>query len=516
MLILAALAVLMCLSRVLHGAFAADDWAYRAQAHFTSFSSIISQQLQQDVRRPGAALYFATLFGLLGSHIKLLLALSATLRFFLAASLYGLLRELRFRWLDAVAIAALALLFPSSDSTWLWATASVVTVAVVCLLVGCLLNLRGVRNEGRHRLALRIAGLALIIAGILTYELVAAVGLASGALYFAQTGSRKALREWAIDLLVLGIVIVVFTLHAIPVLHGGDVHEVSSLSQIREHAHVILSQSATLMTHSLLPFGTPRNSTVLGMTGALTVLAFVVALMLRPKSKSRQALMRWLAVAASGLLVVGLGYLALVPSNIYYVPLQAGIGNRINAVSAVGYALIIYSVVALAGTLVFRELPHSRMLIAGFTVSIATVIGLGYLSNVDTDKTAWRQAGVLESAILSTLRSHVPPPSHGSSVVTLDAPTEAAPGIPVFSASWDLNAAVQLLWNDPTLKAYPMAPGMTITCSPTKLSVNIAGQPGWEAGYPVAVVDVTAGAVLTVKNLSTCVNGTTKLGVHAA
>jgi hypothetical protein len=505
----------MCLSRVLHGASAADDWAYRAQAHFTSFGGIVSQQLQQDVRRPGAAIYFATIFSLIGAHIKLLLALSATLRFLLAASLYWLLRELRFGLLDAFAIATLTLLFPTSDSTWLWATASVVTAAVVCVLAGCLLNLRGSYSAESRRLPLRVAGLTLIVAGILTYELVAPFGLASGALYFTRIPPRRALYNWGIDLVVLGVVIVVFTLHLVPLLHGGDVHEVSNFSQMREHIHVIFSQSATLMTHSLLPFGTPRNVTVLGLAGALFVLALTVALVLHRGSDARRALLRWLVVIAAGVIVIGLGYIALVPSNIYYVPLQAGIGNRINGVAAIGYAIVVYATVALVGTVVFRELPHSRRLIGIFTTLVALLIGLGYAREVDTDKAAWRQAAVLENTTLTTLRTHVPPPARGSSVMTVDAPTETAPGIPVFDSSWDLTGAIQLLWSDATLKAYPMAPGMTVTCGPTKLSVNAGDQPSWETTYPVAVVDVATSAAFSVGSLSTCIRATTLLGIHA-
>jgi hypothetical protein len=275
MLILMLLTALMCGGRIVHGGFMADDWALQADAHFTGFAGTMDILLREAVRRPVGAFYFATVFTLIGSHIRLLLMLTATLHFLLSAALYSILRELRFSWLDSVVIAALALLFPDSDSTWLWASASSLSVALVCTLSGCVLNLRAVEDGAQHRIPLRIAGLALIAAGILTYELVAAIGLASGALYFMQTDSRRALREWSIDAVTLGVVLVVFTLRMIPILHGTDVHEVSSSAQMWEHTHVIFSQAAKLLTSSLLPFGAPRNSTVLGLLGAL--LALVLA-----------------------------------------------------------------------------------------------------------------------------------------------------------------------------------------------------------------------------------------------
>ncbi len=504
-LILAILAIFICAPRILHGSDIMDDWALRAEAHFIGFGGLLKQLLLQDARRPFAALYFATLFSALGSNIKLLLVVSSMSRFLLSASLYALLRELRFGWLDSVAIAGLTLLFPSSDSTWMWPSASSFSVAVACLLLGCLINVRAVRNSGRHAGCLRASGIALISAGILTNELVVPLALASGALYFMLTAPRRALHSWSIDLLVLAIVIITFTFHLIPVIHGSDNHEISNFPQMRHHAHVILSQSSTLLTHSLLPLGTPRNTTVLGMVGVIMALALVVTLLLKPRAASRRSLVKWLAVATIGLLVIGLGYVMLVPANIYYVPLQPGLGNRINAVSAIGMTLVLYAGVALAAQLVFRELPHAPLLINGFIVLAVILAGVGYARSIHADELAWRQSGEFESAILVDLRTHVPTPPPNTSLVTIDAPVETTPGVPVFDASWDLNGAVELMWNDPTLRAFPMAPGMSLECTTGQLRVNLPGSPAiWQATYPVDVMDVATGTAVVLKNQTSC------------
>lgn len=494
-----------------------DDWTLRAELHFTGFGSTLNHLVGQDVRRPIGALYLATVYAMISSHVKLLLILSAAMRFLLVATLYGVLRELRFARLAAVAIAALTLLFPEADSTWLWAGASQLTFAVVCVLLGCLLNLRAVsERELSRRAPLRAIGIALIAAGILTYELVIPTGLASGTLYFMQTGPRRALREWGIDALSLGIVIVVFTFHAVPLLRGSDSHEIISFDQMREHTHIIFSQSATLLTKSLLPYGTPRNSTVLVMLSALIMLAFLASYMLSPGNEARRTLLRWLVVMATGVLLIGLGYIFLVPASVYYVPLQFGIGNRVNDIAAIGYALVVYAAAALVGTLAFRELPRSRLLIGTLTAFITVVIGVGYTRHIDTDEAAWHQSIVLQSGILTTLRTHISPPPHGTSVITLDAPVEAAPGVTVFYASWDLNAAVQLLWDDPTLRAYPMAPDLHITCTAAHLLIGAGGSsPSWQATYPADIVDVAAGTVFSVNGAPACTKAATKLGVLA-
>jgi hypothetical protein len=495
-----------------------DDWTLLAELHFTGFGGALSHMVSQDVRRPIGALYLATAYDVIGNHVKLLLILSATMRFLLVATLYCLLRELRFARLAAVAIAALTLLFPEADSTWLWAGASQLTFAVVCVLLGCLLNLRAVsEREIPRRVPLRVIGIALIAAGILTYELVIPIGLASGALFFMQTDPRRALREWGIDALSLGIVIVVFTFHAVPLLHGSDSHEMIGFDQMREHAHIIFSQSATLLTKSLLPYGTLRNSTVLVMLSALVTLALVVSYRLSPGNAARRSLLRWLVVMATGLLLIGLGYMFLVPASLYYVPLQLGIGNRVNDIAAIGYALVVYAAAALVGTLAFQKLPRSRLLIGTLTAFITVVIGVGYVRHIDTDEAAWHRSIVLQSGILTTLRTHISPPPRGTSVLTLDAPVEAAPGVTVFYASWDLNAAVQLLWDDPTLRAYPMGPGVHITCTAAHLLIGAGGSaPSWQATYPADIVDVAAGTVFSVNSTPACIDATTKLGVLAA
>jgi hypothetical protein len=514
MVILTCLAWLICGTRVLHGDFIMDDWALRANAHFTGFTGTFHILLQQDARRPVGALYFATIFALVGHHVRALLAISTIMHLLLAGALYSLLRELRFVWFDALMIAILALLFPNADSTWMWPSASSASLAITFVLIGCALNLHAMRDRGQRGAAFRVAGLLLISAGILTYELVAAIGLASGALYFACVPRRHALRRWSIDAAVLIGVLFLFTFRIVPVFHGGDNHEVATFMQMHEHAHVIVTQSARLLTLSLLPFGTPRNSTVLGLFAALLILAIVVAFILSHHDDARRQLVTWLTVTGVGVLTIGLGYIGFVPSNIYYVPLQPGLGNRVNCVAAIGYALIVYGSARLVGTLTFRGLPYSRHLISLLAVGVGVVISLGYVRQIHHDTVAWNQAGILSRTVLQMLDKHLPTPAPNTSIVTIDAPVETAPGVPVFDASWDLNGAVQLLWNDPNLRAYPMAPGMNITCTSTGLDVNVAnGQPSWQTPYPTNLVNVSTGRVFFVSKETRCAIAATKLGL---
>src|SRR4051794_26100726 len=126
--ILVVLAAVTFTSRIVHGGLIMDDWALSAEAHFGGFTGVLEDLVHLDVRRPVGAIYFATLFGVAGGHAHLLLTISAALRVLLAVCLYGLLREVRFERFDALIIAALVMLFPYSDSTWLWPSASSISL----------------------------------------------------------------------------------------------------------------------------------------------------------------------------------------------------------------------------------------------------------------------------------------------------------------------------------------------------------------------------------------------------
>ncbi|HUN78377.1 MAG TPA: hypothetical protein VMU32_05620 [Solirubrobacteraceae bacterium] len=509
------LLLLMCLSHILHGGLVADDWAYRALAHFGGFSGVVSQQIQQDVRRPLAAVYFATLFTTLGPHLKLLLAWSAGLRLIVAILAYTILRQLQFAKFAALALACLVMLFPFSDSTWLWPTASVLTFALACALFGRALNLSTMSRNVHYRALRRILGLSFLAAGILSYELVAPLCCAFGSLYLLRTHKRRALFEWALDLAVLIVIMMVFTLHVVPVLHGQDVHEISDLAQMRQHLGVMTTQSANLVTQSLVPFGSPDNALVLGILGVLVATALVVVARAHVPDQHRRSLIVALAVAGAGVIVVILGYLPLIPANIYYVPLQPGIGNRVNAVAAIGYVLILYGAVSLISTLPLWR-PRRRLHRQLLSALILVAVGIGYLHIVDSHRSAWRQSVILQETVLDDLRTHIPPPAHGAGILTINAPLETAPGVSVFDSSWDLNGAVQMLWNDPSLRALPILPAMTIVCLDSGLYVNSGPVlRSWQSSYPTYVLDVATDAVYTLDSRATCTSAAKALGILA-
>ncbi|TMK26000.1 MAG: hypothetical protein E6G62_03475, partial [Actinobacteria bacterium] len=128
-------------------------------------------------------LYYAALDDAFGSAASPRLALAAAMVVLQATCLYALLRELSVRARDAAAVAALSMIFPFSDSLWLWGVLSLTSLAISAALAGLILALRALRSTGRRALALHAASLALYVASILSYEAFAVAGSLAGLLY---------------------------------------------------------------------------------------------------------------------------------------------------------------------------------------------------------------------------------------------------------------------------------------------------------------------------------------------
>jgi hypothetical protein len=107
--------------------------------------------------------------------------------------------------------------------------------------------------------------------------------------------------------------------------------------------------------------------------------------------------------------------------------------------------------------------------------------------------------------VLGALRSSMPPPPPGSTVIARGFDLFAAPGVPVFAATWDLNGAVKLLWNDKTLQGWPAPPG-ALRCTAAGTTLEGIGAIRAPAPYGRAyIVDVRRpGAATRVDSRRTC------------
>jgi hypothetical protein len=183
--------------------------------------------------------------------------------------------------------------------------------------------------------------------------------------------------------------------------------------------------------------------------------------------------------------IVALGYIMLIPSNDYYVPLQLGVGNRINGLAAVGYAMVVGGVATLAGALVLAVRPRWRAAPSALTLALCAVVAVGYLHRVSEDRAAWRTATEEQTVVLRDLRAAVPSLTPGTSFVTVGIEPWSAPGVPVFAATWDLSGAAELMYGVAYVPAYPSNGGTDLTCEGDAI---VAPGSDWSAPYRSTVL----------------------------
>jgi hypothetical protein len=396
------------------------------------------------------------------------LAMAALFGVLTGWALYLLLRTCGLGAGEAAVPAALLLVFPWTDSTRLWATASFDTLAVTLYLLGAVL---AVRRKA-------IPSLVLYLVACLTYEVVTVAVLFSVALYLCVMPRRDALRRWALDCAVVVV--------ALTVVVTGTSREPESLSTQIDHAGTLASQAFSLLARALVPVGS-----VPGWIGALVIVGACVWGWVRGER-------RWLAMAGLGALLVAAGYALFVPAAPYYEPLAPGTTNRMNVLAAVGFAVLVYALV---------RLVVRRAVVAA---ALCALIGVGYVVKVADDEGGWQRSADLQAQVLRAL----PDPGGRATFYTFGVRTFAAPGVPVFSLPFDLKAALRLKYGTHRLAAYPVASDTVIHCAPD-LVYPTGGTFGRVHGAPYGeayFVDVPRRRVIPIRTRAACLRWSALLG----
>jgi hypothetical protein len=448
---LALVAALVYGDHVVHGGFLWDDWENAGTTRFGGGSGFLGPfDLRQAAYRPVLQLLLPLPHLVFGAHPAGHLALALVLATAASAAFYALLRAAGAAPPFAIAAAALALLFPWSSSTRLWATASVNLVAIVLLLGAAAISLRALaREDGRGRSALLTA--AMCAAAILTYEAVAGLLLLLPVLYRLRAPWRDALRRWRAEALAGGAAAAWVALATTKPESGGGT--------ALEHGVAIAKQGVALAGHAIVPIpGVPAA------VGLVLPAAVTAAALLTDARAARTAT----AGAALSLLALILGWAPFVPGEGKYVPGAPGIYDRVNIVAGFALAALVCSLAALAATLVPRR---ARLAAAA---SLLALIAAGWAIQVRTDVDAYARAAATQRAELQAVDAAHPPA--GSLVILLHDRTWAAPGVPIFGQPWDLGPALRLRYGDGSIAGFPIARGgASVTCGKTSVTVDARG-----------------------------------------
>jgi len=235
----------------------------------------------------------------------------------------------------------------------------------------------------------------------------------------------------------------------------------------------------------------------------------VAAVLVRRRDAADHAgreLRRWLTVAAAAVVATAAGYAAFVPGEPEYAPLSPGVGNRINIFAAIGIVALVYALFRLAATLISGAGARPRTLASALAAAACLAVGVGYVERLETDKANWARAAALQQRVLTGLPAALGDSAHGRRIYSTGHELYAAPGIPVFAFSYDLDGAVKLALEDPTVTAFPTHPDGGVQCGSALVRpFDPAGERSAPALYGRALlVDVASGRSTRIDSRADC------------
>jgi hypothetical protein len=498
---LAILALLVFLPHIQHGGFYLDDWSDAALTLHPAGDSGLAPALSHfsevlSSARPVLIAFIPLKYLLFGTHIKALIILSIGLAVLAAGLMYGVLRCLRMPWYHAWLISALTVVYPWFDSTRLWESANPITLAVVFLFAGLWIALVGLAQNSWR---LHAVAALLYLLSMLTYEITLPFVALLGLLYLVRDGWRAARFRWLTDLAMVAIAGIWDKAHT--------PKTVSSLSGDITHFDQIVTQGKELVARTAFPVGNhPHTSTVVGALAVVFALGIGIYL-LRPANRSSDAdwsLRNWLLLVTFGLSMAVLGWAIFIPADPYYTPSIFGVTNRVNGFAGFGLVLLIYSLIGLGVALVGSLFKAKRWMVAGTTVALGLCLGSAYIHVLERHSRLWDDSYNYQLGAIKQIHRAFPNPPPDTTFFAGNYPANITLGVPIFSATWDLDGMVWLTYADPTLRAYPITEELGAEC--LRNGMRSTG----EEGLPIArygaarLINLTTGRTATPRTKAEC------------
>ncbi len=418
---------------VLRGGFAWDDWENAATTQLSYQSGFLGPfDLRAIAYEPGLGILLPLPHLLFGARPAWHLALAVALAVAFSVLVARCLRELGLSRGAALAVAVLTLVFPWSGSLRLWATAGLNYVAGGLYVLGLTAGLRELREPGRPR-----RSTALYAASMLTYPAAVLLVLATPLIYRCAATWRQAWIRGRVDVLA-GVVLGLYG--AIATTKPGQ-----APAQTIAHAWQIVRELVELLGRAIVP--------VPGLSPWIAVVAVVVVVLAASARADWRTWQRRFAAAALFALVA---YLTFSPGEDKYSPLSAGIYDRVGLLAAPAIALAVVSFWVLAGQMA-HTLLRDRRVVAGLPVIALLAVGAMWVRAVRDDATAWESAAASSRSVLARLDAQLPDPLGRTTVFATGFSRYEQPGVPIFSARFDLDAAFKLTRDTREVTTYPLS-----------------------------------------------------------
>ncbi len=496
---IAALAAVAYWPRIAHPALYRDDWqfAYSQVAHphgyllFGIHEAVIHN-------RPIYLLINHLLTWGFGTHATALLLIGLALDALVCTAAFVLLSVLGMgRWTAGV-LAALLMVYPLADSTRLQWSIAPTNLGAGFYLVGATLAILSLTYPSRQGRRLQAAAIVCYLLSLLTYESAAGFIVLSFLVYRLVVPWRAALRQWRIDIAILGVLFGAFLI--VNRLFGEHVNNVVSPAHLIGRVAVFAYESVGAVALSVFPAGPALVTTlvVAERTAALAGLVLVVVgayVWLRRRGiwmpSSSIAGWGWTIAAATVALV--LAYLPYVIAAGAYHPLARGEGNRTNQLAALPLLVIGYGLLRIAWALVVsgqtaltqRGRAASR---AAYLIVPAAALIIASAITVRGDITRWRFTAQRQGQLQAMVTRELAGDKRRVGVVVIGPLDLFSPGIPhpakheVISLEGTFSVPLGRVLGP----EYLVSPGTRFTC--TTSSVFPAAFPEYVSGYGQTLV----------------------------
>lgn len=332
--------------------------------------------------------------------------------------------------------------------------------------------------------------LALYLTSALTYEVAAGAAILSGPLYLTRAPWSTVRIRWLADAVVIGTAI------AYSAVATSEVRYVPSIPYKLKVAPEDTCEALSLVVSSFIPAraDTPVAQ-VFGFFGIVAALVLVTRRYLRVHV---EPLRPWLIVGGLGLVWLVAAY-GMTLGSLH--PLDPGANNRGNMFAALGFAMLVYALVAGSATLLSPRSSSARWVVLG----VSALIAAGYVDRIERDEARWLDAQNRQQEVLTSLR-RLGQPEPRTTTYAFGFPGHVATAVPVFAYSWDLDGAVRLLWDDFSLAAYPILANRTLVCEERSVYPRGFGLGReYASSYPSALlVDVPTGASYRPRDRAEC------------
>ena len=484
-----------------HGGLYFDDWANGAGTLYppggAGIGNALSYFWKLTLYRPVLVVYVPLTFWVLGTHAALQLAWATVLAVAIACLLYGILRTLSVPPAHSWLIAALTIAYPWFDSTRLWAAASQASVSITLVLAGAWVALYGLERSSRR---LHACAVVLYLLSVLAYEVAIPLILAMGLIYTLRAGWRAARWRWAADIVAAAL--------GATWVGSHEAHRSVGASGYLSHFKQIVTGGEEILGRSLIALGeVPRTTLALFVMLAI-VITGVAALIVRGHRMSGTAgfgLREWLLVTGAGLAFTVLGWLMFIPADPYYTPNIYGIANRVNALAGFGLVILVYGLFGIVGSLVGRIGKSSLALGSTVTLVLGVLLGATYVRVLERHTRYWNAAYTAEQAGIREIKKKFPKLAPGTTIFTSNYPASETFGVPIFDANYDLKGLVQLTYHSTAVSAYPVLPGLTLTCLRDGIALKgTGGAPGVTSYGHARLLNLAIGSVADPTNQRSC------------